>query len=126
MGNISSGLKKFLSNKNTVTVVGIVVAIFVLYFAYNWRVNQATNPVTVPYARQQISPGTQITESMVGTRQVPPSMLQGDVVRSASAVIDKLPLGYNFNVGISLSKSYISSTCSYFNITCSPNTCKSA
>ena len=89
MGNISSGLKKFLSNKNTVTVVGIVVAIFVLYFAYNWRVNQATNPVTVPYARQQISPGTQITESMVGTRQVPPSMLEGDVVRSASAVIDK-------------------------------------
>ena len=89
MGNISSGLKKFLSNKNTVTVVGIVVAIFVLYFAYNWRVNQATNPVTVPYARQQISPGTQITESMVGTRQVPPSMLEGDVVRSASEVIDK-------------------------------------
>ena len=82
-------LKKFLSNKNTVTVVGIVVAIFVLYFAYNWRVNQATNPVTVPYARTQISPGTQITESMVGTRQVPPSMLQGDVVRSASEVIDK-------------------------------------
>jgi len=89
MGNISNGIKKFLSNKNTVTVVGIVVAIFVLYFAYNWRVNQATNPVTVPYARTQISPGTQITESMVGTRQVPPSMLQGDVVRSASEVIDK-------------------------------------
>ena len=89
MGNISNGLKKFLSNKNTVTVVGIVVAIFVLYFAYNWRVNQATNPVTVPYARTQISPGTQITESMVGTRQVPPSMLQGEVVRSASEVIDK-------------------------------------
>ena len=35
MGN---GLKKFLQNKNTVTVVGIVVVIFVLYFAYNYRI----------------------------------------------------------------------------------------
>ena len=86
MGN---GLKKFLQNKNTVTVVGIVLVIFVLYFAYNYRVSQATNPVSVPYAVKQISPGTQITEDMVGTRNVPPSMLEGNVIRTQSNVIDK-------------------------------------
>lgn len=86
MGN---GLKKFLQNKNTVTVVGIVVVIFVLYFAYNYRVNQATHPIGVPYAIKQISPGTQITEDMVGTMNVPPSMISKDVIRTQSNVIDK-------------------------------------
>ena len=84
-----NSLKKFLQNKNTVTVVGVVLAIVVLYVAYNMRVKSAINPVTVPYALEQISPGTQITSDMVGTREVPPSMLSGDVITSQSAVIDK-------------------------------------
>jgi len=89
MGNLTNGLKKFLQNKNTVTAIGVVVAILVLYVGYNMRVRSAINPITVPYARVEISPGIQITEDMVGTTQVPPSMLQGDVLRSQSQVIDK-------------------------------------
>lgn len=86
MGN---ALKKFLSNKNTVTVVGVVVAVLVLYIAYNMRVQAAVNPIAVPYATQQINPGTQITSEMVGTMEVPPSMLEGDVIRNQADVIDK-------------------------------------
>lgn len=89
MGNLTTGIKKFLQNKNTVTVLGVVVAIIVLYVAYNMRVQSAINPINVPYAKEQISPGTQITANMVGTRAVPPSMLEGDVITSQSAVIDK-------------------------------------
>ena len=89
MGNLSTGIKKFLQNKNTVTVLGVVAAIIILYVAYNMRVQSAINPINVPYAKEQISPGTQITSSMVGTRAVPPSMLEGDVITSHSAVIDK-------------------------------------
>lgn len=89
MGGISNGLKRFLQNKNTVTVVGIVLVIFILYFAYNLRVNQAINPVTVPYAKEQIKPGVEITEAMVGTREVPPSMLDGEVIQNISNIIDK-------------------------------------
>ena len=89
MGNLSSSLKKFLQNKNTVTVVGVVLAVVVLYVAYNMRVKSAINPVTVPYAVQNIAPGTQITSSMVGTRQVPPSMLEGEVLTRQGDVIDK-------------------------------------
>ena len=66
-----NNLKKFLQNKNTVTVIGVVLAIVVLYVAYNMRVNSAIKPITVPYALEQISPGTQITSEMVGTREVP-------------------------------------------------------
>ncbi len=84
-----NGLKKLLSNKNTVTVIGIVVVIAVLYFAYNYRVNQATNPITVPYAVKSIKPGTQITSDMIGTIKVPPSMLVGDPKTKEADVIDK-------------------------------------
>ncbi|MCI8547377.1 MAG: hypothetical protein HFJ38_00660 [Bacilli bacterium] len=89
MNNITVGLKKFLSNKNTVTIVGVIAAIVVLYVGYNWRVKQATNPITVPYALQEIDPSTQITEDMVGETQVPPAMLKSEVVRSKQSVIDK-------------------------------------
>ncbi len=89
MGNLTLGLKKFLANKNTVTVVCVVAAILVLYLGYNARVNAAVNPVEVPYAKETISPGIQITQDMVGTKKVPPAMLEEDEIRNASEVIDK-------------------------------------
>lgn len=70
MGNLSVGLKKFLSNKNTVTVLGVVAAVIVLYVGYNSKVNKAITPITVPYAKETINPGTQITEDMIGTKNV--------------------------------------------------------
>ena len=85
MGNI----KKFLANKNTVTVVGVFLAVIVLYVGYNMRVNKAINPITVPYAKETIGPGEQITSDMVGMMEVPPSMLKGDVVTNSGNVIDK-------------------------------------
>lgn len=89
MNNITVGLKKFFTNKNTVTVVGVILAVVVLYVGYNIRVKQATNPVTVAYAKTTISPGVQITEDMVGTTEVPPAMLKGNVVTNVSSVVGK-------------------------------------
>lgn len=89
MGNLTTSLKKFLQNKNTVTVLGVVLAIVVLYVAYTMRIKSSINPVTVPYATEKISSGTQITKSMVSTREVPPSMLEGDVITNVSEIIDK-------------------------------------
>lgn len=89
MANLIIGLKKFLQNKNIVTIVGIVLSILILYFAYTMRVRSAINPVTIPYAKVQITSSTQITKSMIGTRQVPPSMLEGEVITNVGEVIDK-------------------------------------
>ena len=89
MGNLTTSIRKFLQNKNTVTVVGVVLAIFVLYFAYTMRIKSSISPITVPYASEQIAAGTQIKESMVRTRQVPPSMLEGDVITNMSEIVDK-------------------------------------
>ena len=89
MGNLTTGIRKFLQNKNTVTVVGVVLAIVILYVAYTMRIKSSINPINVPYAAEQIPAGTQITESMISTRQVPPSMLEGDVITNMGEIVDK-------------------------------------
>ncbi len=89
MGSLSTSFKKFLQNKNTVTVVGVVLVIVVLYVAYTMRIKSSINPITVPYALEQINAGTQISESQIGTREVPPSMLEGEVITNVSEIIDK-------------------------------------
>jgi len=89
MGSLTTGFKKFLQNKNTVTIVGVILAIFVLYVAYTMRVKSAINPITVPYAAEQINAATQIKESMVSTMQVPPSMVTGEVILNKGEIIDK-------------------------------------
>lgn len=89
MGNLANSIKKFTSNKNTVTVLGVILAIIVLYVAYIMRVNASISPISVPYAKEQISPGSQITSDLIGTRDVPPAMLKGDVLRSVNQVQNK-------------------------------------
>ena len=89
MGNLTTGIRKFLQNKNTVTVVGVILAIVILYVAYTMRIKSSINPINVPYAAEQIPAGTQITESMISTRQVPPSMLEGDVITNMGEIVDK-------------------------------------
>ena len=83
------GLRRFISNKNTVTIIGVLLGIIVLYIGYNYRVNKAVNPVQVPYAKETIAPGVKITEKMVGTIEVPPSMLKGEAFQNSADVIGK-------------------------------------
>ena len=88
MNNIVVGLKKFFTNKNTVTVVGVILAIVVLYVGYNMRISQAITPVTVPYAVEDIEPRTQITEDMIGTMEIPQSMLDDNIISNMADVVD--------------------------------------
>ena len=65
MNNLSNSVKKFVSNKNTVTILGLVLAVIVLYTAYNFRINQKVQLKRVPYAKQTIQPKTEITSDMM-------------------------------------------------------------
>lgn len=87
--NISIALKRFLSNKNTVTVVGVLLGVIVLYMGYNMRIKSELNPQTVPYAKVTITPGTKITSDMIGTIEVPPAMLKGSPITNGADVVGK-------------------------------------
>ena len=88
-GNIQITIKKALTNKNTVTIIGVLAAIVILYVGYNMRIKKAINPVTVPYATQTLSPKTKITSDMIGSIQVPPSMLKGNVITNVGEIVGR-------------------------------------
>lgn len=67
---MKDSLKKFLGNKNTVTIVGVVIAVGILYLGYNWRISQAVKLIRVPYAKVTIQPRKEITADMVGYMDV--------------------------------------------------------
>lgn len=89
MNNLGIKFKKFISNKNTVTIIGVILAVLVLYFGYNWRVNRATEPVKVPYALTTIQPKTKITDDMIGYMNVARGAIKETVVVDPSKIIGK-------------------------------------
>lgn len=70
MNNLSNSLKKFISNKNTVTILGILLCVLVLFIGYNYRINQEVTLIEVPYANQTIQPKTKITSDMISYMKV--------------------------------------------------------
>lgn len=82
MGNLLTPFKKFLSNKNTVTIIGVLLGIVVLYIGYTWRVNQSISPKRVPYATQTLISGQEITEEMIGYTEIP-----GDTLKNMTNIV---------------------------------------
>ncbi len=76
MGNMMVPFKKFLSNKNTITILGVLMGIVVLYFGYNWRVTKSVQPVNVPYSLVTMVAGTKITEENINYAKVPKDTIQ--------------------------------------------------
>lgn len=89
MNNLSSSMKKFLGNKNTVTILGVVLCIVILYIGYNYRIDQKVTLTKVPYANQTIQPKTEITSDMVSYMNVPSSFLVGNYYNNADSIVGK-------------------------------------
>lgn len=90
MGNVLTTAKRFLANKNTVTILGVLLAILVLYIGYNYRVKQATTPITVPYAKEELSSRTLITSDMIGYMEVSSSVVKNsaNLITNAQQLIN--------------------------------------
>ena len=91
-------LKKFLKNKNTVTILGVLACILILFIGYNMQINRKTALVTVYYANQTIQPKTLITEEMVSRTQVPKAFILGAYYRNYEDIVGKYS---NYNTMIS-------------------------
>lgn len=90
MNNIIVTVQRFLKNKNTVTIIGVVVVIGILYWGYNMQINNAVSPVrNIPVAVDTIQPRTKITKDMIEYVDVAPVVLNDNVIRVASLVIGK-------------------------------------
>ena len=82
------GLKRFLKNKNTVTIIGVVAILAILFLSYQYQLNRATNPIRgVPIAAVNIQPRTEITAEMVEYIDIPPSLMKEGVVTNRNAIV---------------------------------------
>ena len=89
MNNIKIAIKRFFKNKNTVTIIAVLLSLVILYWAYTWRIKKATEPISVPYSLSELEPRTFITADMVSTRKVPGSMVTANVITNSSMIIGK-------------------------------------
>lgn len=80
---------KFLKNKNTVTILGVLACLVILYAGYTIRINKKTALVQVYYAKETIQPKTLITEDMVGQMDVPAAFIKGTYYKNYSDIVGK-------------------------------------
>ncbi len=89
MGNILIGIKRFLKNKNTVTIIAVLASIGILYWAYDYRIQKDIEPVSVPYATRKIGPRTQITSDMVSIKKVSKKIASKNVLVNSRNIIGR-------------------------------------
>lgn len=98
MSGVKIAIKRFIQNKNTVTIFLLIIGLAILYWAYWWRIDKAIEPISVPYAKVDIEPRTLITQDMIGVRSVAgKTVTQGKVIMDTSLIIDKY---CNYNIEI--------------------------
>lgn len=89
MNNLKASMKKFFGNKNTVTIIGVILCLIILYIGYYYRISSKVKLVPVPYAIETIQPRTYITKDMIGTMNVPESFLVGNYYTTDKSIIGK-------------------------------------
>ena len=98
MGNLFTTLKNFFKNKNTVTILGVLAGIAVLWVGYSIRVKEATTPVRIPVAKRELSAQSEITQDDIQYIEINSKFLNKvDAYRTAADVI-----GMYVNIGTSI------------------------
>lgn len=97
--NLKVNIVKILKNKNTFTILVVLVGIVALYMVYNMRIKDATALVSVPYAKKELMSRSQISSNDIGYMQVPKSLLSNskNILQSANAV-DKHFVNYGYTI----------------------------
>ena len=81
-------VKKALKNKNTVTVICVLLVVVILLGGYQMRVNGAIQPTTVYYALETIQPRRQITENLIGQKKVAAAAIESTVITNKADIIN--------------------------------------
>jgi len=84
-----NSIVRFLKNKNTVTVLGIIAIIAILWGGYYYQLQRTVKPVEVPVAATTIQPRTQITSEMIKYVEVPKAYISDNAITSSNAILNK-------------------------------------
>lgn len=90
MGNLLGSLRKFVSNKNTVTILAVIAGVIILWAFYNYRVNQAIKTIKVPYAVAAIDTGKKIEVENIDYKEITVSVTKkSDIITNVNQLTDK-------------------------------------
>ncbi len=90
MGVKNNIFSKFLTNKTTVTLVGILLGLGVLVGFYIYRVNKEVDPVRIPVAKNVLNATQEITKDDIEYIKVSRSFLKSrDIYESTTDLIGK-------------------------------------
>lgn len=89
MGSLLTTLKRFVGNKNTVTILAVLAGVIVLWYFYNYRVDQAITTVQIPYAVEKIDSGKKIELENIQYKEITRSTLDdNDIITDISFLED--------------------------------------
>lgn len=94
MNNFTRNFKKFIRNKNVITILGVIAIVAILYFGYTYQINSQVKPTRVPVAAETIQPRTRITSEMIEYVEVPASAITANVIFDTNR-ITQLYADYN-------------------------------
>lgn len=87
MNGLMNSLKRFVSNKNTVTILGVILVLVLLYWGYSSQVSSSVQPVQVPVAARTIQPRTQITADMISVIEISQIAVVENVYTDSNSVV---------------------------------------
>ena len=97
MNNFGIAFKKFVTNKNTITIVGIIVILILLYWGYSRTIKKSVDPINVPVAKTRILAGHEMTYDDIAYKKVSSIVLDSNVLRNASFIVGKYT-----NIGVTI------------------------
>jgi len=89
MNNFLISAKRFITNKNTITILGVVGILIILYYGYSSTITSAVNPVKVPVAKEKIGSQTKITSDDIKWIEVPSISKPGNVILNENQIVGK-------------------------------------
>ena len=84
-------IKRFIGNKNVVTILGIALCIGILVVGYFVRVNNSVSTTSIPFAKKELTARSIIGDGDVGNVRISQGYLSssGNVITSAKEVYGK-------------------------------------
>lgn len=89
MNNFVISARRLITNKNTVTIVGVIVILVILYWGYQSSIDNAVKPVKVPVAATLIGPQTEIKVEDITWIEVPSISKPSNVILQESQIVGK-------------------------------------
>ncbi len=90
MGNILETIKRFLQNKNTVTILAVLAGVIVLWYFYNRRVDEAITTIQIPYAMKAIDTTGKIENDNISYKEITQSTTKdSDIITNPSELEGK-------------------------------------